>query len=119
MFRLGGCRVVPAVVRCANGQRKMGDSHRSFLGRCRDFFMKMIATHLGAHPVVVYTTPVSVYRTTGESDEVAASEVSVRDLLCLSVQEEATHPNARAATKNALNQTTQKPNETIWRPQAV
>lgn len=55
----------------------------------------------------------TVYRITGEGDLVPAAEVTVKDLLRLLVEEEATHAQAPAATRNALLDITRKPQNTI------
>lgn len=65
--------------------------------------------YLTWHPSPIFSpTPVTVYRLAGGHDLVLAAEVTGRDLLRLLVVEKITHPNARAATRNGLNDTTRK-----------
>lgn len=55
----------------------------------------------------------TVYRITGKRDLVSAAEVTATDLLDLMTREEATHSQARAASRATLNQIARRPNKTI------
>lgn len=66
------------------------------------------------HPPSVFLPhPVTVYRITGQRDGVPASEVTATDRLCLLLEIEAIHTQARAATRDALSEFTRKPKDTI------
>lgn len=75
--------------------------------------IETIATHFDTYRVFFSPTQVIVNRTSGERDEMPASEVTATGVLRLLLREEATRPQTRAAARTSLNLITRKPNETI------
>lgn len=81
-------------------------------GRRRDSHIEMMATHVGTHRLFFPLTPMTVCHITGERDLVPAIEITTTDVLRLLMEEEPIHPQARAATRNALHDITRKLKET-------
>lgn len=84
-----------------------------FSGPRRDLLMEMIATHRGTHRLFISPTPITVYRITGERDPVPPCQITVTYLPRLLVGEETTYPQVRVTARNAVNEITRKPRETI------
>lgn len=86
---------------------------KQYSGRRRDLLIELIATHLGTHQLFFSPTSITVYRITGERDQVPPKQVKATGSLRSLVAEEAANPQARTITKNALDRMVWGPKETI------
>lgn len=82
-------------------------------GRRRDLLIKMVATHLGTQRNDISPTPVTVYRIMGGRDLVPVVDVVALDILRLLMEGETTHSQARASTRNALDEIIREPKATF------
>lgn len=78
-------------------------------GRKHDLLIEIIVIHLGTHRQFFSPTPVDGVPFHGRAWFLPVAKVTAMDLLRLLVRKEAYHPQARAATRNTLNQITREP----------
>lgn len=74
---------------------------------------KLSVAHLGAYHMISSPIPARLYRRSGGRGVVPASEVAMTDWLRVSIRAEAIHPQARAITREALNDIARNSNETV------
>lgn len=85
-----------------------------FPGRRHDLLMELIASNPGTYHIFSSATLVTtLYRITGERDDVPALEAIATDWLRAFVRTGATHPQACATIRVCINEISRKPNETI------